>query len=336
MFFWLYIIGSFGVLIWSYLAGDANWFLALINSFRYFLFLPLILFWIEKLWMGIEKFPLFLMTLLTGLFIYFYIWFPFYEGFDKSKVIVFKGEPIRIMTFNILVVNPNTEAVIQTIRQSKAQIVALQEITPQRANALKTQLKDLYPFNSGSSGRGVVDTMILSSYPIAKVQEIPLESGNSQLVLIQTPAKLIPLVNIHTESIDPLDVFGDQENIFRAYKRREKSFEEIINYLKRSGINLNEIIMAGDFNSTEGNQTYKIMKSAGLIDSYRDVNPILPNAFTFPHNMQGLFKKSSEFWPLLRIDYIFAGSSYKCTQSEVIHQKTGSDHKPLISTFGIK
>ena len=336
MFFWLYIISTFGLLIWGYLAGDANWFLALINSFRYFLFLPLILFWIEKLWVGIEKFPLFLLTLLTGLFIYFYIWFPFYEVFDKSKVIVFKGEPLKVMTFNVLVVNPSTESIINTIRQARPQIIALQEITPTRASSLKNSLKDLFPFNSSSAGKSTIDTMVLSNYPIVKVQEIPLEAGNSQLVFIQTPTKLIPLINIHTESIDPLDIFGDQDNIFMAYKRREKSFNDIIDYLKRSGINLSEVMIVGDFNSTEGNQTYKIMQSAGLIDSYREVNPILPNSFTFPHNMKGLFKKLKDFWPLLRIDYIWAGSSYKCTDSEVVNQKTGSDHKPLISTFGLK
>lgn len=334
MLFYLYVFIASGLLAAGYIMGDASWWLALINSFRYWLFVPLIIFWIEHLWVGLEKTPGIFLTLLTGLWIYFYIWFPFYEGLDKKNTEKLIGPPIKVMSFNLLYKNINFDKVISTIREEAPDIVAFQETTQENATTLKENLAKDYPYVSFRSKRDIIGVSTFSKLPIESDAYIPTKVGYSELVKIKHPTRDFYLVNVHTESIDPLDLFGNEKNILRAYKDREKMLKDVVDSLKASSIPVSNTIVVGDFNSTEGNYLYRIMKSFGYKDSYREVNAILPSAFTFPNNVEGLLNRKGKFWPVIRIDFIYSGLGFKPLKSEVIDTETGSDHKPVMSTLG--
>ncbi|MDX1921274.1 MAG: endonuclease/exonuclease/phosphatase family protein [Candidatus Caenarcaniphilales bacterium] len=334
MLFYLYIIVASGLLAAGFLLGDAYWWLALVNSFRYWLFLPLIIFWIEHLWIGLEKIPGIFLVTLTGLWIYFYIWFPFYEGLDKKDATAQTGPQVKVMSFNLLYKNQNLDKVISTIQSEAPDIVALQETTQSNATVIKDKLAKDYPYASFHSKKEIIGVSTFSKFPIESDAYIPTKVGYSELVKIKHPSREFYLVNVHTESIDPLDLFGNTKNILRAYKDREQMLKDIIDSLKESSIPLNNSIIVGDFNSTDGNYLYRIMKSYGYKDSYREVNSILPSAFTFPNNVEGLLNRQGKFFPIIRIDFIYTGLSFKPIKSEVIDTETGSDHKPLVSVLG--
>ncbi|MDJ0625230.1 MAG: endonuclease/exonuclease/phosphatase family protein [Candidatus Caenarcaniphilales bacterium] len=335
MLFYLYIFSASALLIAGYLFGDNYWWLGLINSFRYWLFAPLVIFWIEHLWVGIEKIPGAFMLLLTGLFIFLYVWFPFYEDFLDKKDVEFVGKPIRVMTFNVFFENKNYSSIVEAIREGDPDVVALQETTPKTIQILEEKLQRDYPHKSFNSGSNIAGIATFSKYPIEQRVSIPVKVGSAELVSLRNPNRNIILVNVHTESIDPLDVFGGEEKILKAYKNREVMLKHVIHYLNSHSIPLRNTIILGDFNSTEGNQLYKIMKKEGFTDSYRKVNAILPYAFTFPNNMKGLLKRPAKFWPLIRLDYIYVGERYKPLEAKVINTETGSDHKPVVSELGL-
>jgi len=335
MLFYLYIIISYGLLIYGYLQGDSSWWMALINSYRYWLFVPAIIFWIEKLWNGIENLQALLLVLLTGAWIYFYVFFPFYEAFDKSKTPQFVGQPLKIMTFNILYKNGNYPLIVNAVQKGDPDIISFQETTATQAQQLKDSLKEQFPYMSFKSIKEAVGVTTFSKIPLDSVQFFNLGVGQAQFMRVKTESRAIYLVNVHTESINPLDVFGEGDNIIRAYKQREKMIKSVIDGLSASNIPLSDTVFVGDFNSTEGNDLYKLMKSAGFSDTYRSVNPILFNSFTFPHNMLGLFDKPGKFYPLLRLDYIYTGSRFKTLKSTVVGGETGSDHLPVVSTVAM-
>jgi endonuclease/exonuclease/phosphatase family metal-dependent hydrolase len=329
MLCFLYIIGSAILLAAGYFWGDSLWWLALVNSFRYWLFAPLILFWIEQLWEGIDQGKGAALGVLTALWLFLYLWFPFYE---KPGVV---EHPLKVMTFNLLYKNQNLDSVANAISKSDPDIVALQEITETQGKVLKNKLSANYPYTSFSSPHNILGVATFSKWKIERSSQIPIQIGYSQLVTIKHKNKNFHLVNIHTESIEPLDVFGQGTRILKAYQRREELIFGILAYLKNASAPLEDTILLGDFNSTEGNKLYRIIQAAGFTDSYRAVNSIFPNSFTFPNNLLGLFNREMKTFPILRIDYIYTGSHFKPISGYIFSGNTGSDHKPVIMNLGI-
>lgn len=327
MICFLYIFSVLILLGLSYYNGDSSWWLALINSFRYWLFAPAILFWIESIWDGFSEGKTWGLSLLTVIWIVLYIWFPFYAINDTT------APNLKVMTFNILYLNKNIESIISPINKAQPDIVAFQELTESQGEAIKQKLAATYPYSSFKSGKDILGVGTLSKIPIENIQQIPSKSGYSQLIKIQISNKNVFIVNVHTESVDPKNIFGEGEKILESYKRRELMISDILAYLNNNSIPIADTILLGDFNSTQGNKLYQIIKKAGFKDSYRAVNPILLNSFTWPTNMLGVYKKFKKTWAFLRLDYIYTGSHFKIIRSEVFQEETGSDHKPLISSL---
>ncbi len=329
MFYYLYFFITSLLLLASYLLGDSYWWLALINSFRYWLFLPLVVFWIETIWEGATEFRVVTLSLLTGLWAFWYLWYPFYEKPLPVQATV------KAMTFNVLFRNDNFDSIISAIKTSDPDFVTLQEVTATQGNALKKGLADTFKYSTYASGKDILGVATLSKFKIESVTQIPVSIGYSQVVKLKGPNKSFYVVNVHTESIDPLDVFGSGQNIERAYRHREEMLANIVKFLQQNNISLQDTIIAGDFNSTEGNKLYRNMKAYGFTDSYRAVNTVLPNAFTFPNNLLGLLNRKVNTFPLLRIDYIYAGSGFKPINGQVYAEQTGSDHRPFLVNLGV-
>jgi endonuclease/exonuclease/phosphatase (EEP) superfamily protein YafD len=55
------------------------------------------------------------------------------------------GTPLRVVTFNQLFLNTNTQNLLTAIRAQGADLVALQELVPPVAEAMERDLKTEYP-----------------------------------------------------------------------------------------------------------------------------------------------------------------------------------------------
>jgi endonuclease/exonuclease/phosphatase (EEP) superfamily protein YafD len=312
--------------------GDSIWWLALVNSFRYWLFIPAVFFWIDQLWNGIEQWAGIFLVLLTGVWIYFYAFTPLMNFIDKADKSL--APDFKVMTMNILYKNQGVNGVASIINKEQPDVVALQETTKRSLEEL-VKILAAYPYRNFKSPTNVTGVDVFSKYPISKPQVIPTEFGQAVYVEIQHPKKKINLINIHTESIDPLDVFGDTNKILHAYKGREQMLTSIKIFLSQAGLSPESLILLGDFNSTEGNYLYRQIADLQLQDSYYSINPIFFNGFTFPNNMLGLVNKPGSFVPLIRIDYIYHGKGFKTVKSKVSDEFSGSDHRPVISEIAI-
>ena len=328
MICFLYILSLFALLGFGYYQGDSSWWLALINSFRYWLFAPALLFWLEIVWDGFSEGKTWGLSIVTVLWVFLYIWFPFYETPTAAG-----KQTIKAMTFNILYLNENINGIISPINKAQPDIIAMQEITENQGQALKQQLSAVYPYTSFRSSKEILGVGTFSKFPIESSKQIVSRSGHCQVLKIKAHNRDIFVINVHTESIEPKDIFGEEEKILASYKRREQMLIDILAYLSNNSIPVSDTILLGDFNSTEGNKLYQIIKKAGFKDSYRAVNPILFNGFTWPTNMRGVYKKLKTTWPFLRIDYIYTGNHFTTLNSETFQAETGSDHRPLVSNL---
>ncbi|HEX3044342.1 MAG TPA: endonuclease/exonuclease/phosphatase family protein [Bacillota bacterium] len=226
---------------------------------------------------------------------------------------------LKLMTFNVhhgTDMNGffNLEAVVETIRQSGADIIALQEVDRvwggrslyyNEARFIAEELFMNYAFgatisqNSFLPGRGEFGMMVLSKYPILSnsFRLLPsiMEQRGILLCLIQTPGRVIPVACTHL-GLSALDW--------------ESQITDILNWLPLQ----DDVILLGDFNAVVGPN--ELIRFEGrFTDLQRECGLSESGTFLMGEN-----------W--VRIDYVFAGNRWRPANCQVINSQS-SDHLPV-------
>jgi len=222
------------------------------------------------------------------------------------------------MTFNTANDFLEPMHLISILHEHKADIVSLVELSPRNSDALKDTLLDEYPyrvlFGKNFDGKG-----ILSRHPIEKHEFFTL---------------LTPRPYIHAEltvahrKMTVFVVHAPAPNYRQLEVRSAYCEPEIRLLIQRGHIN-NPTIYMGDFNFVAPSATYRLMREAGLIDTFRAAGS--GRGLTFPTR----FQYAPIRLPLmLRIDYIWATKHFQPVSSYVA-PGYGSDHLPVISDLDL-
>lgn len=218
-----------------------------------------------------------------------------------------------LATFNIYKDAYDHRRTIQTIHEMDADIVALQELTRDAAQAISRALADEYPYRAfhpnrrdPAAGQGV-----LSRYPILDDEYWVIRRGH-QRVTIDLDGTHLTLYNTH-----PHQTFAHW-----AFEMQWRT-EEIDEVLRRAAEDAGPVILAGDFNMTDQTDDYARV-AARYQDAFRASGWGL--GYTFPDT-------TNERWPFLpllaRIDYIFHNAALTTAEIHVWHSAGGSDHRPI-------
>lgn len=109
---------------------------------------------------------------------------------------------------------------------------------------------------------------------------------------------------------------------------RVKSAQAIVNTIKGFKEKL-PVILSGDFNTGENEETIKIIKSSGLVDTYRFLHSKSDSEGTF-NSFKGEDTKD-------KIDFIFTSNDFKCVNSQIIKTNRNgrypSDHFPVTAAL---
>jgi endonuclease/exonuclease/phosphatase family metal-dependent hydrolase len=324
----LLLLGSLGV---GFLLGDRTWYLASVNACRYWLLLIAMLDWINFLMLDsteMNKLRVLALFVATGLFIGWYVWYPFLRSPQGTSV----ENKIQVMTFNVFKDNSTQDRIVSLIESQDPDIVALQEVTAGHADYLRRNLADAYPHSVWTHE----DLLTLSKYPV--LDQIVIEPEHAHLLNISLgQAGNINFVNVHAPSPNPDDMLGKTGNILAAFRGTNKLTEEVLAQMYASDWSLERTIWVGDFNATEGNELYSmITRKGGLADAYRVLHPIWPiRSFTFPASLIDIIGKPKSFLPLLRLDYIFVGRDMATLDSDIVPDNAGSDHHPVTAVVGL-
>jgi endonuclease/exonuclease/phosphatase (EEP) superfamily protein YafD len=142
---WLYLVGLGGWFVANRLIGDRWWWLFVINALALHLFAPLVPLALgalvvrqRALWAGLVA------GVALCLFLYGGLWLPR----QAPKV---DGPVLTVMTYNVLGFNRCPKCVVATIRQSGADLVTLQELSPVVAAEIAWSLSSEYPYHTESS-----------------------------------------------------------------------------------------------------------------------------------------------------------------------------------------
>lgn len=145
-----YYIVVFAWLALNLICGDQWWWLFLLNSSAEYLFFLLPLPVAMMLMTRRREIVVGLVgVLMAGAFLYGGLFLP---PLTLNHV---PGPPIAVMTTNVLGYNSHPEEVILSIRTSEADVVALQELNPEIAEAIRRELLDVYPYQELAPAVGV-------------------------------------------------------------------------------------------------------------------------------------------------------------------------------------
>jgi endonuclease/exonuclease/phosphatase family metal-dependent hydrolase len=246
---------------------------------------------------------------------------------------------IRVATGNMWIRNPHMDNLEMWIRNSGADVLLMQEITPEYAAERLDSLKDVYPYQflqedalrwTGNESMNVT----LSRYPIVSSDFIDLKTphtANPLRVVVEAHTKRIAIYNIHlafprgqvrlrtmAANFYLSVVFGFDD------RPRNRQIDSLLEQLKQEPY---PFIVGGDFNTSDQSATYGKMAQY-LHDSFRERGVGMGGSWPVSA-ARGL---PAFIPPIIRIDYLWHSDGLRAVEA---HQgaPTGSDHLPLFATL---
>jgi len=223
------------------------------------------------------------------------------------------GDSFLVMTHNAGNGHAQPPTLARVLLESQADIIGLQEITIEQAEALNTLLGDVYPYRV-LYGEGIPGKGIVSRFPIIESQQLRFYPNRPDLWgQIEMGGRTLELVSGHP---------WPPRIHWNGYYQGPQTREHIRSLLALAGSGQPTIIV-GDFNLTERHSAYAEFEAAGLTDAFRVAGN--GRGGTLPVHVGGI-----PLSPVLRVDYILHTAHFK-TEEAWIGDSTGSDHRPVLA-----
>lgn len=226
-----------------------------------------------------------------------------------------------IMTNNIGNGYAPHHSLLPALRESGADLIAVQEVSEKNAAAFDCELSDVYPYQA-LHGYGISGKAVLSRWPITGEETFTLHTERFHLhATIDFDGTPLHVINTHL----PPPIFDGR--MWPAWHGRVAQ-AEISDLLAKAQTTSGPTIMLGDFNKLPRNQVYAISGSDGLRDVFNQVKqepePTFPRRF-------GVIP-----WlpPMFRIDYIWHSQQLTVNRAWV-GPDTGSDHLPVLAELSL-
>jgi endonuclease/exonuclease/phosphatase (EEP) superfamily protein YafD len=230
---------------------------------------------------------------------------------------------LTVMTFNIGNGMAPPDMLVELLRETPADVVALQEVAPEQAAAIADQLRDVYPEQvlhpTGFSGKG-----LLSTHPVVDHERLHLVHERPDLrAVLDIAGTSLEVVVGHPRppQIKPTGVVFDPRTLAQ------------IDGLLATTVGSERAILLGDFNMSTRNAAYRRLVGAGLTDAFRASGR--GRAATFPTRLGYSEKVPFRVWkrplrPVARLDYIFHTARLASLDAWV-GDDAGSDHLPVLA-----
>ncbi|MCA0458808.1 MAG: endonuclease/exonuclease/phosphatase family protein [Chloroflexi bacterium] len=314
-------------------AGDEQPKLSLLNSFAHFTFLPLVPLLLLAL---LARSRLALLRLLPVLLLLL-VWIgP--RFIPKPVPAAASDKTIRVATLNVWGNRHDISGTEAWLRETGADIIALEEVSPAYASERLTGLADRYPYQSNQHDETRFgDNFTLSRYPIVSTEFV-------ELGLPDTPAPVRTVIAIDGQQVAMYTVHlawpVDDEAItvggLEFYVQVALAFDDTLRnqQIDRLLAHLADeplpYILAGDFNTSDFSVTYNQLAGA-MHDSFAQAGSGLGGSWPVAR-ARGL-----PAWlpPLIRIDYIWHSDGLRTVrawQGEAV----GSDHLPLLADLALE
>ena len=316
---WLYFFVLLLCLVLRFIFEDEWWWLGFLNSLTPYWFAPLIVvlpiayFARQRVLWGLS-----LLSTVVFLFLFGKLLLPKWPSSESNE------PTLTVMTYNILGTNQNWPTIRESILDSRADVVSLQELNREIADTIQTEFYELYPYQI----LGSQDSLI-SRYPITLTEiTLPDSWGTPpQIYQLDFQGQPVTLVNAHFyASFLNFDV----PFMNWVFREREHQARLVADFVAQSDTPL---IVTTDFNTTDQNRAYRIITEQ-LIDSWHEAGWGFGHTFPGGSSTPTLHRPriagyAIPMW-VVRIDYIFHTKHFDTVQSQIL-QRQGSDHSLVVS-----
>jgi endonuclease/exonuclease/phosphatase (EEP) superfamily protein YafD len=215
---------------------------------------------------------------------------------------------MHLVTANMLLDNPDVAGFAADLVRTDADVIALQEVTPQHLVDLRAAgLLDAYPHQVLDPHPKFHGSAILSRLPIAAGGPIDVAGSPMTQADIVTAAGPVRVVNVHT--VAPVN----EENtpIWQAQMGALAGL---------AGRTSTPVVMAGDFNATGDHEPMdELLAAHGLRDAFAEVGRGV--GATWP-------QWDGPMIPLMRLDHVVVTDTVAVLSVQV-QDSPGSDHRRL-------
>lgn len=230
------------------------------------------------------------------------------------------GARLRVATCNLCFRNQDARAIVAALGGLGADIVMLQELTPPVAQAL-AQLGGQYPHQllhaaERQNGLGIISRLPLRAASLdadARIQRASASLGQRQIALINAHPTIADMRWRRLLGRFPVLVGY-------APGRRQEHIDALLAQIDATA---GDLIVAGDFNTAEGEPPYRQL-AARLRDSFAEAGRGF--GFTFPLGMGGAPLPR----PLIRIDYVWVRGAITPLRA-ARGRSGGSDHAAVVA-----
>ncbi len=290
----------------SALTGDALWPVALWMNVIHLLLLPSFvvlpfMLIIRRHWIGAG---LAAANILAFLWLFGSLFFP---TEPRPVSAASDSQFLTVLTLNVAHGRAKPDRLVDMLEASAADVIALQELSNDQANAIRRDLSSDYRYQAlypdGEEGIGLI-----SRYPILEDGVIFLDSQRPYLqARLEIEGQPITVFVAHPNS-PVIDPFG------RGYRPRSRADLEALASLIDS---TQPTLLIGDLNLTDQSGEYDLLVEAGLVDAFRESGKGF--GATFPSDQ-----------PLVRIDYVWYSPGHFTATDAQVGEQAGSNHLPVI------
>ena len=229
------------------------------------------------------------------------------------------GPVLRVISANLLMINHNTQPILDEIAQSDADIVFLQEYTDHWDAAFKTRFEKIYPYRIIYPQEDSFGSAIYSRYRFIGPPSIDSDMGKwsvAQLsAIVDVQGIPVECRNIHLMPPRKMDYTIDHLDELR-------DFVHALSQVKDK-----PVIVASDFNFTGSTLQAQAIQATGFRDAFVEAGT--GHGTTWPVN--GILR----FLPGIRLDHIFLSPSLSCRTIST-GNGYGSAHRPLVAEIIIR
>ena len=318
-----YLLALTAYLLLRVVLGGGPWWLAMLNNFAPYFFLPLVAL---ALWALVARLHLRFVLLPLILLMVGLVWFG--PRFAPRPAAAPAEKTLKVVTINLWVRNQQLDLTEAWLREQDADVVLLQEAY----HDIAARLSDLYPYTLPDPAlpQGQ-DRQILSRYPFV---DAFWDSGYVRSV-VNVDGTPIAVYNVHfgvpfvNQPRYGLESLPYPLSMMIRYNESPRN-EQIRAMLAR--LDAEETlpaVIAGDFNTSDNSAMYPVIAEQ-LTDSFREVATGLGTTWPVGSSLP----LALPLPPLMRIDYVWHTGGLRALDVRV-GPEVGSDHRPLVAVLAL-
>jgi endonuclease/exonuclease/phosphatase (EEP) superfamily protein YafD len=214
---------------------------------------------------------------------------------------------VRLLSANLMAGNPTIAALAGKLRDSGADVLSLQEVTPEHLAGLSAAgLADVYPHSVVDAQPGFHGSAIFSKLPLGSARAFDVNGSPMTTATITAGGRAVRIVDVHT--VAPLS--GTNLARWRG------QLAQLAGLVPTGG---SAAVLIGDFNATLDHRSLARLTEAGWRDAFVEAGAGL--GLTYPAGRGPVA-------PLVRLDHAMVSEPITVLRAETT-ENPGSDHRML-------